>query len=86
MYHYVEGVIEYGASEKKFLELMDELELSAEEVTGLYAVRKLVADASDGNTPSFPLLLSPVRVIINILSELGAFFLSIDGLACFKSS
>lgn len=53
IYHFVEGVIQYGADEKKYLSLVDKEGLSAEQVTGLYAVRELIAGYTEGR-PTFP--------------------------------
>lgn len=44
IYPYTEGVIMYGASNYKYLELMDRFKLSPEEVTGMYALRELIKE------------------------------------------
>lgn len=54
IYHYVEGVIQYGASERNFLFLMNKYGLSAEQVTCLYELREEIAEFSDGSRPGFP--------------------------------
>ena len=53
LYHYVEAVIEYGASEAKFLELVDTGELSPMGVTGSYDLREQIAEYTDGRKPGF---------------------------------
>jgi len=54
LYDYVECVVTYGASEKRYLELMEEERLTAEETTAIYALRQSIAEETDGNTPAFP--------------------------------
>lgn len=44
IYPYAEGVIMYGASNQKYLELMDRFRLNPEEVTGMYALRELIKE------------------------------------------
>jgi hypothetical protein len=57
LYHYVEGVIEYGASDSMYLSLMDEHEMDPEEVTSLYALRELIGEYNDqGRRPGFKAL------------------------------
>lgn len=56
IYNYVEGVIQYGADEKKFLELMNVKGLSAEQATGLYALRSLLAEYTNGQRQGFPFI------------------------------
>jgi len=53
IYHYVEGVIQYGASEKYFLALAEAHELDAEAVTSLYELREQVAQYTNGRKPGF---------------------------------
>jgi hypothetical protein len=64
VYHYVEAVVVYGASDKRYFELMDTLQLSAEAATGLYALREQIAEHTDGSLPSLP-------SIINALDSVG---------------
>lgn len=61
LYHYVEGVIQYGAREDRYLQLMDELGLSAEGVTGLYALREAIAEETNGQKIGFPTLLHALK-------------------------
>lgn len=63
MYDYVEGVMTYGASERRFLSLMGDHNLLPEEVTGLYAVRERVAEEINGDRPGFPTLLEALASI-----------------------
>lgn len=53
IYHYAECVIDFGADTSKYLQLHDEEHLTASEVTGLYALREMVADNTNGDRPSF---------------------------------
>ncbi len=64
LYHYVEGVLQYGSSRTTYLGLMEAFSLTAEEATGLYALRELIADESDGKRIGFPSLR-------DALSEVG---------------
>jgi hypothetical protein len=57
LYDYVEGVVEYGAAEWKYLQLMTDHHLTAEEVTGLYAVRERIAVETNEHLSGFPSLL-----------------------------
>jgi hypothetical protein len=59
VYHYAEGVILFEAGKRNYLELMDKFALSAEQVTGLYALRNLVEQQTD-KKPSFPALLKAI--------------------------
>lgn len=63
IYHYVEGVIEFGADEAKFLELMDQDDLSAEETTGMYALREAIQDVVHGEDVTFPAIHAALRRI-----------------------
>lgn len=63
IYHYVEGVIRYGASEPTYLGLMRIDRLSAAETTGLYALRQVIADEADGRLPGFPAIHRALQVI-----------------------
>ncbi len=56
LYHYVEGVIEYGADDRRYLSLMENYDLTAEEATGLYALREQIAEESNGGKPGFDTL------------------------------
>ena len=53
IYHYVEGVIQYGASEKNYLALMEAHQLDAVGVTALYDLREQVATYTNGRKPGF---------------------------------
>lgn len=64
LYHYVEGVVQYGASEKCYLGLMDSLGVSAEGATALYAIRELIAEYTDGTKPGF-------RTTVDVLRTAG---------------
>jgi hypothetical protein len=44
VYHYAEGVIQYGCGRHTYLGLMEKFDLSAEEVTSLYALREMIAE------------------------------------------
>lgn len=57
VYHYVEGVVEYGASTSRYLELMDACQLNPEETTGLYSLREMIAEYTDGWKPGFQYIL-----------------------------
>lgn len=57
IYDYVEGVVEFGASETTYLDLVSAFRLTAAEATGLYALRRLVAEHSDGHEEGFPTLI-----------------------------
>ncbi|HKU18027.1 MAG TPA: hypothetical protein VJP80_02025 [Candidatus Saccharimonadales bacterium] len=63
IYHYVEGVIEFGASERTYLQLMDTFGLCAEEVTALYALRRGIMEETNGVMPSFPRLLRALTTV-----------------------
>ena len=53
IYPYTEGVIMYGASNHKYLELMDRFQLNPEEVTGMYALRELIKEqVNDVESPA----------------------------------
>jgi hypothetical protein len=56
IYHYVEGVMDFGASKDTYMGLMETFRLSAEEATSLYALRELVADETNGQRVGFPTL------------------------------
>lgn len=62
VYHYAEGVLTYGASDRRYLDLMSEYHLTAEEATGLYALRDLVSQYVDG-PPSFNDLFNALKRI-----------------------
>jgi len=64
LYDYVEGVIEYGASERKYVALLEGLQLDAQSVTGLYALREAIREETDGGNLGFD-------VILNALEEVG---------------
>lgn len=66
LYHYVEGVLQYGASKKTYLGLM-ELGLSAEETTGLYALRQLIIDDESG--ASFGAIRHAIQLVGMTLQE-----------------
>jgi len=64
LYHYVEGVLIFGASDTLYLQLMETYGLNAEEVTGLYALRELIAEHTNGQRPGMP-------TIVHALNQLG---------------
>lgn len=53
IYDYVEGVIQYGASEKCYLDLVRAHQLDAAGVTALYEIREQIAAYCDGRKPGF---------------------------------
>lgn len=63
LYHYVEGVLQYGSNRDTYLGLMDAFSLTAEQATGLYALRELIADETDGNRIGFPTLQRALKEI-----------------------
>ncbi len=63
LYHYVEGVMSYGASRATYLGLMGTFGLSAQQTTGLYELRRLVTDHAQGIRVSFPLLHSALEAV-----------------------
>lgn len=63
IYDYVEGVVLYGASEPKFLELMETHGLNAQETTALYEIRRLVAEHTDGRIPGFNQLITALKSV-----------------------
>lgn len=63
LYHYVEGVLQYGSNRNTYLGLMDAFSLTAEQATGLYALRELIADETDGNRIGFPTLQRALREV-----------------------
>lgn len=63
LYHYVEGVLQYGSNRNTYLGLMDAFSLTAEQATGLYALRELIADETDGNRIGFPTLQRALKEI-----------------------
>jgi|GEM_PF-2944048 len=71
LYHYVEGVMTYGASENTFLTLMSERGLSAEETTGVYALRQLIAEETNGESQGFPTINAALESLGISLQEAG---------------
>ena len=63
LYHYVEGVLQYGSNRDTYLGLMDAFNLTAEQATGLYALRELIADETDGNRIGFPTLQRALKEV-----------------------
>jgi hypothetical protein len=63
LYHYVEGVLQYGSNRNTYLSLMDTFSLTAEQATGLYALRELIADETDGNRIGFPALQRALKEV-----------------------
>jgi len=63
MYHYVEGVVTYGASTRRYLALMDSCGLNAEEATGIYALRELIAEYTDGTKPGLQQLIDALGAV-----------------------
>lgn len=63
LYHYVEGVLQYGSNRDTYLGLMDACNLTAEQATGLYALRELIADETDGNRIGFPTLQRALKEV-----------------------
>lgn len=63
IYDYVEGVVSFGASDKLYLELMEKYGLAAEEVTGLYALRELLARQTDGKRQGMPTIIDALRMV-----------------------
>lgn len=63
IYHYAEGVIEFGASERKYMALLDTFGLDAEAVTGLYALRDAIAAETDGRNIGFDTILSALSTL-----------------------
>lgn len=57
IYDYAEGVINYGASDNKYLALVEAFQLSAAEATGLYALREQIAEQTNGKKPGFDQIL-----------------------------
>ena len=64
IYHYVEGVVTYGASENCYLSLVSAYGMDAEGVTALYEIREQVAGYCNGRKPGF-------RTLHNALTRLG---------------
>lgn len=55
VYHYAEGVMQYGCSKHTYLGLMEKFGLSAEEVTSLYSLRQMIAEEiNDDQNIGFP--------------------------------
>jgi hypothetical protein len=66
LYHYVEGVIDFGASERTYLGLMELYALTAEEATALYALRTGVAEQcydEENRKPGFPALIKALETV-----------------------
>lgn len=63
IYHYVEGVVMYGASTRRYLALMDSCGLNAEEATGIYALRELVAEYTDGSKPGLQQIIDALGAV-----------------------
>ncbi len=63
VYHYTEAVMLYAASDKNFLELMEKQDLTAEEATGLYALRELIAENANEQRPSFQQIFEALKGI-----------------------
>lgn len=63
MYHYVEGVVTYGASTQRYIALMDSCGLNAEQTTGIYALRELVAEYTDGTKPGLQQLIDALGAV-----------------------
>jgi len=61
VYHYAEGVVTFGANENKFLELMERHGLGAEQVTGLYALRELIGENTEGDKIGFASIEEALR-------------------------
>ncbi len=64
IYHYVEGVIEYGASEPYWLALLDTYQVDAEGATALYDLREQISLYTNGRKPGF-------RAIHDALATIG---------------
>jgi hypothetical protein len=62
IYHYVEAVMTYGASEKCYLGLVEALGTSAEHTTGLYDVREMISEYAD-NKPGFQRMLAVLQTL-----------------------
>jgi hypothetical protein len=58
IYHYTEGVINYGASDRKYFALIEAFQLTAEEATGLYALREQIAEQTNGRRPGFDMIIA----------------------------
>lgn len=56
IYHFVEGVMLYGADTTTYLGLMDQHGLEPSEATGMYTLRNLVAEYTNGTNVGFPTL------------------------------
>jgi hypothetical protein len=65
LYHYVEGVMLYGASQRTYLGLMELFHMTAEEATALYALREQIADAchTSDEKPGFPTLVKALAKV-----------------------
>lgn len=61
VYHYAEAVLGYGCSKQTYLGLVGTFNLSAEEATGLYSLRELIAEETGGNRIGFPTLQHALR-------------------------
>ena len=61
IYHYAEGVIEYGASDSMYLTLIGEHGMDPEEVTALYSLREMIAEHTNGRKPGFATLEAAMR-------------------------
>lgn len=87
IYHYVEGVIQYGASEKYFLALSDTYAFDAEQVTGLYDLREQIATYTDGSRPGFRtihLALESIGMTVrNAVRDTEAAVAALDEAGCF---
>lgn len=63
MYHYIEGVVTYGADTQRYLALMDSCGLSAEEATGIYALRELIAEHTNGAKPGLQQIIDALGAV-----------------------
>lgn len=63
IYNYVEGVVVYGAAEWRYLGLMKDYNLTAEEATALYEIRRQVAEHTNDKKPGFDQLIAALQSI-----------------------
>lgn len=63
IYHYVEGVVTFGASTQRYLALMDSCGLNAEEATGIYALRELIAEYTNGHKPGLQQIIDALGAV-----------------------
>ncbi len=87
IYHYVEGVIQYGASEKYYLALSESYSFDAEQVTSLYDLREQIAIYTNGQKPGFRTIHAALEsigmTVRNAVRDTEAAVAALDEAGCF---